>query len=85
MAQSIKFNQDFFESGAVKYAAGSRYPVTEETSRQIAMGIAEEVSIKSTNILPDPVESNEQANADTPAAEPATADGNVPQPAAEQV
>jgi len=49
------------------------------------MGIAEEVSIKSTNILPDPVESNEQANADTPAAEPATADGNVPQPAAEQV
>jgi len=38
MAQSIKFNQDFFESGAVKYAAGSRYPVTEETADKSRWG-----------------------------------------------
>lgn len=39
----IKFNTTFYDVGVPKYEAGKHYPVTEETQRQVAVGIAEEI------------------------------------------
>ena len=40
----IKFNTNFYDSGALKYADGESYPATDETLRCVASGIAEEVA-----------------------------------------
>ena len=52
-----KFNTDFFELGEVKYAAGKSYKVTEETTRCVAIGIAEpvNVNVKEAIDVPDSV------------------------------
>ena len=46
----IRFLTDFYAVGGsgdshVKYAKGQTYPVDEETQRQVAAGIAEEVDV----------------------------------------
>jgi hypothetical protein len=41
-----KFVRNWFESGALKFAAGADYPITEETTRLIASGDAEEVEVE---------------------------------------
>jgi hypothetical protein len=48
MAKKVKrilFNATFFDSGSPKWSAGQHYPVTEDTQRCIAQGIAEEISV----------------------------------------
>lgn len=42
----IKFNTTFFDEGVPKYEVGMDYPVTEETRRQVVIGIAEEIEIE---------------------------------------
>ncbi|MEI7957350.1 MAG: hypothetical protein WCJ66_19470 [Verrucomicrobiota bacterium] len=54
MPKAILFHTDFFELGAVKYATGNAYPVTEETQRQVAFGIAEETNVKAAEITRSP-------------------------------
>ena len=39
------YRETFYDVGAVKYAAGQHYPLTEETERHIAGGVAELVDI----------------------------------------
>ena len=41
----IQFNATWYENGAPKYVAGQHYPVTDETQRQVGVGIAEEISV----------------------------------------
>ena len=41
--KKIKYGVDFYVGGELKYAAGSHYPVTEETALHAAQGHAEEV------------------------------------------
>lgn len=48
--KAIRFLADFFAVGGsgdsqVKYAKGQTYPVDDETQRQVAAGIAEEVDV----------------------------------------
>ena len=48
--KAIRFLADFYAVGGsgdsqVKYAKGQTYPVDEETQRQVAAGIAEEVDM----------------------------------------
>jgi hypothetical protein len=38
--KEVKFELDWFEAGAKKYAAGNTYPVTDETSLCVATGSA---------------------------------------------
>lgn len=48
MAKKVKrilFNATWYESGSPKYVAGQHYPVTEETQRQVGVGIAEEIEV----------------------------------------
>jgi len=48
MAKKVKrilFNTTFFDSGLPKWAAGQHYPVTEDTQRQVAAGIASEITV----------------------------------------
>lgn len=39
----IKYLESWFDSGECKYAAGSFYPVTDETKLHASRGVAEEV------------------------------------------
>ena len=50
----IKFNTNFYDSGALKYADGESYPATEETLRCVASGIAEAVADKAEQVTPAP-------------------------------
>ena len=48
--KAIRFLADFYTVGGsgdsqVKYARGQTYPVDDETQRQVAAGIAEEVDV----------------------------------------
>lgn len=48
--KAIRFLADFYAVGGsgdsqVKYARGQTYPVDDETQRQVAAGIAEEVDV----------------------------------------
>lgn len=48
MAKKVKrilFNATFFDSGRPKWETGKHYPDTEETRRQIKIGIAEEIEV----------------------------------------
>lgn len=45
----IQFNATWYADGAPKYVAGQHYPVTEETQRQVAVGIAEEIDVASAD------------------------------------
>lgn len=55
----ILFGVNFYEVGEVKYAAGQHYPVTEETSRNVLAGFAEQIEVDMKGDL-----SAEKANAD---------------------
>ena len=41
----VRFNVNYYELGQVKYAAGTHYPVTEETKTRVAAGDAEQISV----------------------------------------
>lgn len=41
----VLFNQNFYEVGEVKYAAGQHYPVNEETARCVVAGTADNVEV----------------------------------------
>lgn len=44
--KQVRFNTDYYDDGAVKWAAGKYYPVDADTLRQVAAGIAEIVIVE---------------------------------------
>ncbi len=41
----VFFNVDYFDNGTVKWGKGQAYPESEDTLRQVALGIAEVVEV----------------------------------------
>jgi hypothetical protein len=64
MAKLIRYTQDFYFSGLIKYQAGNDYPETEETARHVKLGYAEFVKGKSALVASEP----EAPAVETPAA-----------------
>jgi hypothetical protein len=71
----VLFSVNYYEQGVVKYAAGSHYPVTEETARRIIAGDAEEVEVTMAPDVADAqAEAAKAAEAEAKAAEQITLD-----------